>query len=249
MPADFPSLPIVTPDPPRRSEGERYGALFYLGAGGLVVLVALIGWFAWGAWTLRDVWSAVYVLNDPNRPEPERVAAAEALARDPRVNSRQLWDLSLSRVPPGRARYILAEALTAEAIEADPSGYALAVARSEGWPDWLRLLLMRPMAYDDGRHGLPPAPLAELRVHRDPAIALWAAYIQAVARRDREAAEALGRAADRDDPTAPLASLLLDALRADSPAGRRASLDRATAWLRAHHPDALRVLGGSRLDD
>lgn len=248
MTPDFPELPIVTPDPPRRSQAERYGGLFYLGLGGLVVLVGLIGWFGWSAWALRDVWTNIYVLNDPERPEAERVAAAWALSRGAGLNQRQRWDLALSRVPPELARYVLAESLNAEAIEADPSAYALAVSRSEGWPVWLRLLLMRPMAYDDGRHGLPRAPLAELREHPDPAIRLWAAYIQAVARDDDEAAGALEQAALGSGPTAPLAVLLRDAMHAE-PSRRPAILDRATLWLRDHHPDAARLWSGWEVRD
>ena len=56
------------------------------------------------------------------------------------------------------------------------------VAKSEGWPDWLRLLMIRPMAYGVGE-GLPdrlgaarPAP----GENPDPAIALWATYTRAV---------------------------------------------------------------------
>ncbi len=122
------------------------------------------------------------------------------------------------------------------------------MARSEGWPAWLRLLLLRPMAYDDGRHGIPSAPLAELRENPDAAIALWAAYIQAVARDDAEAAQALEESARGDGPTAPLAVLLRDALHA--PPDRRPDfLDRATLWLRENHPDARRVWNGWEVHD
>ena len=72
--------------PPTRSaaaDREKYGALFYLGVGGLVVIVALVGWFAWQAWSLRDVWTNVYILHDARRSEPDRVQAAYALAQRP----------------------------------------------------------------------------------------------------------------------------------------------------------------------
>lgn len=245
----YPDLPILpsTPSPPpapRRSASEKYGGLLWLGVGGLVVLVGLIAWFAWSAWGLRGVWEAVYVMNDPARPEGERVAAAGRVAADPRVTQRQLWDLALSRVPPERARYVVAEALTGEAIAADPNGFALAVARSEGWPGWLRVLLARPLAYGADVYGLPKAPLAELRASDDPMVALWAAYAQAAGREDAEARAALEAAkADGDE----LAERLLRAL--DSPprsAERRARLDAATRWLRDHHPDARRVWGDER---
>ncbi len=239
MTANFPELPILTPEQVRRTESERYGILFYLGIGGLITLLALLGWFGASLWQTRALWRNVYRINDPRLPEPERIAAAEALARDPGVTQGQLWDLSLSRVPPDRARYVLAEALDAEAISGDPSAYALSVARSEGWPDWLRLLLIRPMAYDHGRYGLPREPLAELRRHPDPGIALWAAYIQAVARDDPEAAAWLDAQAQGATPMAPLARLLARALDETDPARRRDWLDQATVWLRQNHPAAV----------
>lgn len=239
---DLPILPGTPPPPPapRRSASEKYGGLLGLGVGGLVVLVGLIAWFAWSAWGLRGVWEAVYVMNDPARPEGERVAAASRVAADPRVTQRQLWDLALSRVPPERARYVVAEALTGEAIAADPNGFALAVARSEGWPGWLRVLLARPLAYGADAHGLPKAPLAELRASDDPIVALWAAYAQAAGRDDAEARAAL-EAATRGEH-AELARTLLEALAAPPrSAERRVRLDAATRWLRDHHPDCRRV--------
>jgi hypothetical protein len=245
----FPDLPILpsTPPPPpapRRSTAERYGAILYLGLGGLAVLVGLVAWFAWSAWGLRDVWEAIYVMNDPARPEAERVAAAGRLAADPRVTPRQLWDLALSRVPPERARYIVAEALDGRAIAADPSGFALAVARSEGWPGWLRVLLARPLAYGADEHALPKAPLAELRAYPDAIVALWAAYAQAAGRDDAEARQALETA--REGENAGLARLLAEALDAPTHSEtRRARLDAATDWLRDNHPDARRVWGAA----
>src|SRR4051812_9837506 len=114
----FPTLPIITPEEVRRGDREKYGGLFYLGIAGLVVIVTLVAWFAWQAWTLRDVWTNIYILHDVHRGDPERVQAAYTLAHDPRVNQRQLWDNALSRSLPPLARYVLAEALTAEAASA-----------------------------------------------------------------------------------------------------------------------------------
>jgi hypothetical protein len=238
----FPALPIVTPDAPRRGAREKYGALIYLGVLGLVALTALIGWFAHGVWSLRGVWTRIYVLHDPDRPEAERVQAAYALSRDRRVAQRQYWDMCLRKPLPDMARYVLAEALTAEAMSADPRGYALAVARSDGWPGWLRLLLTRPLAYGADRLGaLPHQVLEPLRANSDPMIGLWATYaLAASAAGDGAAAEALAHAAGRLSPHRELAALLLAALQASGP--RRVEfLDRATLWLRANHPESARI--------
>src|SRR5262249_795696 len=125
----FPSLPIVTPDPPSRLSGrEKYGGLFYLGVIGLFVLLLLVGWFIWGAWSRRDVGGTVYFLPDRNRSDEERIRAAYALSRDPQVNPRQYWDICLRKPLPELARYLVAEVLPAETALADPRGYTLTVA-------------------------------------------------------------------------------------------------------------------------
>ena len=103
--SSFPSLPIINnPQAPARSQREKYGTLFYLGILGLIVLVTLVGWFGYRVWSLRDVWAKIYVLNDAREPEARRIQAAFSLGRDPRVEQRQLWDLSLRRGLPELAR-------------------------------------------------------------------------------------------------------------------------------------------------
>jgi hypothetical protein len=242
----FPTLPIVTPDPPRRTVSEKYGSLFYVGIGGLLVVIALVAWFAWGTWSLRAVWSNVYVLHDAGRSESDRVAAAYTLSRDSRVNQRQLWDISLRRPLPPLARYVVAEALTAEAAVADPRAYGVGVARSEGWPAWLRLLLTRPMAYAAALD-LPVDrdSLAELARNPDPATTLWATFALAVGPSgDPESATALRKAATTDTPDRELAALLVKALESPREPERIEALDAATLWLRTHHPEAAKLWNG-----
>jgi hypothetical protein len=266
----WPSLPVIRVDAPRKTQAEKYGGLYYLGIAGLFVLLGLIGWFAYGAWSLRDVGTWIYVLHDRSRPETERIQAAFALSRDPRVNQRQLWDMCVYEqgLPP-LARYLIAEGLTAEAASADPRGYALTVARSEGWPDWLRLLLLRPLAYRAAAGGTimpesrgelrgltvrgydplqrPPVasePLGELRDRPDPIIGLWATFALAVSYDEGNPAwEDLERAAEAEGPDRELAGILLKALTAQG-ARRIRLLDRATLWVRRHHPGAARLWDG-----
>ncbi len=246
----FPSLPIVVPDaaPPRRPAHERYGSLYTLGIGGLIVLVAMVGWFAWEAWSMRGVWSAIYVLHDRHRPEAERVEAAYLLSRDPRVGQRQFWDIALRKPLPDLARYLMAEALTAEAASGDPNVYALSVARSVGWPSWLRLLLARPLAYAAAEGvAVPPGPLRELRdLHgsEEPAIALWADFaLAATEPSDAAARAALTAEAEGHGRTAALARKLADALQSQG-ADRVRRLDDATLWLRHNNPAAAQVWSG-----
>jgi hypothetical protein len=242
----FPPLPIATSDPHRRPRREGYGGLFYLGLLGLITILALVGWFAYGAWSMRHVWGAIYVLHDEHRSEAERIQAAYTLGRDPRLSQRQLRAMSLSEPLPGLARYVLAEALTAEAASADPRGYALTVARGPGWPDWLRVQLLRPMAYAAARGVVfPRQPLDELRRHPDPVVGLWAAFIRAEV--DRQAPDPrrdLERACAKGGPNRELACLLLDALRAEASSARIRLLDQSTLWLRTHHAPSARLWEG-----
>ena len=236
----FPSLPIINSGPERRPDSARFGALFYLGVAGLVLVLALVGWFAWGAWTLRAVWGRVYILHDPGRSEAERVQAAFDLSRDPRVAQQELWAISLRKSLPPIARYVVAEGLTAEAVRPNPRGHGLAVARSEGWPDWLRLLLARPMAYA-AACGQPVdrEALEELAERTDPILVLWARYTLAASRGGAPSSESILRAtAVRDGPYRSLATWLVAALDAPRLAERRANLDTASLWLRTGHPEA-----------
>lgn len=244
-PPRFPTLPIVTPEPARRGASERYGALFYLGVAGLAALVGLITWFGWGLWSLRAVWTHVYVVNDTRRSDTDRVRAADALARDPHVSQAQLAEVALNRSLPPLARYLAAEALDADASQVDPRAYGIMVARSEGWPDWLRLLMVRPLAYSAavGR-SVDRNALEELAARDDRALALWARYALAASGRDPRSESLLREAASAPDDPGPLARRLVAALDAPRAADRTAALDDATRWLRTGHPGAASVWAG-----
>jgi hypothetical protein len=178
IPKGFPELPILNQgELPALTQREKYGGLFYLGIGGLLVLVVLVGWFSYGVWSIRDVFTDVYMLHDSTRPEAERDQAAFRLTPNARLNDTQLMQMSLERDLPDLARYLLAEAVSTDAVAHDPRSYALTVARSPDWPDWLRLLLTRRLAYGVGRgYAIPREPLEELARHADPMITLWATY-------------------------------------------------------------------------
>lgn len=244
--SSFPSLPIInTPQAPARSQREKYGTLFYLGILGLIVLVTLVGWFGYRVWSLRDVWAKIYVLNDAREPEARRIQAAFSLGHDPRVEQRQLWDLSLRRGLPELARAILAAGIGAELVAENPQGYVTAVARSPDWPDWLRLALARPMAYAATRgHAVSRERLGELCRLKDPVLRLWALYALAVQPRpDPQTAVEIERVAKSSAPEHELAELLLAAIRTDE-AHRLKILDRATLWNREHHPATVRLWQG-----
>ncbi|MGE3820142.1 MAG: hypothetical protein AB7I30_12035 [Isosphaeraceae bacterium] len=238
---EFPPLPIVTPEPDRLSQTEKYGGLFYLGLAGLVLSLSILGWFAWGVWSTREIWRSVYVLHDPQRTEDERVQAAYALSRSVDVNQRQLWDVALRRDLPPLARYVVAEGLTAEAVAADPKAYGAAVARSEGWPDWLRLILTRPMVYTAAiDRPVPRESLIELTASPSPALVLLARFaLAASSAGDPESEAALREAAERGEgELRGLAEDLVQALDGRRLDQKLIPLDRATIRLRTLDPAA-----------
>lgn len=246
----FPTLPIVTADPPRRSQSEKYGGLFYLGIGGLAVLISLIGWFGFRVWLLRDVWTNVYILHDQGKSDEQRIQAAFALSRNPRATTAQRWEIALRKELPELARYLIAESIGADIASEDPRGYPTTVARSDGWPDWLRLLLTRPIAYAaaDGL-SIPPEPLGQLRNEADPTIALWAAFAQSVSPKPVESAiQLLDQTASTAGPNQELAKMLSEARTSDEE-HQLELLQRSTTWLRTHHPQAARIWNGWEVRD
>ena len=210
-PSKLPSLPIINPDLPARSSREKYGSLFLVGIAGLVVLVALVGWFGYRAWTMRDVWAGIYVLHDRGEPEEKRLQAAYRLSRDPRVEQRQLWELSLRKGLPELARLILAGGISEDLVAEDPQGYVSAVALSPDWPGWLRLALARPLAYAATRgHAISRERLGELCRLHDPVLRLWALYTLAVQPRpDPQTVVEIEQVARSPQPEHELAELFL----------------------------------------
>lgn len=249
MPPIHSDLPIVTPDPPRKTASEKYGGLYYLGIGGLAVLIILVGWFGWGLWTLRSVFHEVYVLHDRDRPDGDRIEAAYRLSHNPQLAPKQAWEMALRKPLPELARYLLAESLTERIVGEDPRAYVKAVAYSEGWPNWLRLVLLRPVAYAAGQeYGLPQEPLASLARDKDPVISLWAAFVSSAegAGKSETSAAAkreLERVAAGASAEQPLADLFLRALSVEGE-DRQRLLDRATAWTREHHAETAKLWEG-----
>jgi hypothetical protein len=222
--------------------------LLYLGLVGLVVLVGLVGWFGYRIWSMREVWSSIYNLNDPRASDEKRIEAAYRLSRDRRVEPNQLWDLSLNRKLPELARYALAEGIGPDLVAQDPLGYSSAVARSPDWPEWLRLVLVRPLAYAATQgHSLSRERLSELcrrSGREDQAVRLWALYALAVQTRpDPQTKVEIERVAQAPGPYCELAHLFVEAVEADE-AHRIELLDRATTWNREHHPDTRRLWQG-----
>jgi hypothetical protein len=151
-------------------------------------------------------------------------------------------EICLRRDLPDRARYILAEAVSTEAVARDPRDYALTVALSEDWPDWLRLVLARRLAYGATRgYAIPEVALEELSKSSDPMIRLWADFSLAMLPGlETDAAAKLAEAARAGDDNGKLAAMLLAAK--DAPAqDRERLLDQASRWLRSHHPQAARM--------
>ncbi len=164
-------------------------------------------------------------------------------------------EMCLRRDVPDLARYLLAEAISTDEVASDPRRFALAVARSTDWPDWLRLLLARRLTYGASRHyAIPREALDELANHSDPMIGLWATAAQAVGAPDPDvkALSVLEQYTHAAGEQGELATRLLNAIRSPE-ADRERHLDEITVWLRSHHPQAAKTWrgwheAGQRLD-
>jgi hypothetical protein len=226
--------------------------LYYVGIAGLVLLIALMAWFGHGLWLNRDIWADVYVLNDARSRETDRLDAALRLARNPRLDDRPRMEMALRKDLPELARYLLAESVSTDLVAHDPRWFAMVVVRSEGWPDWLRLVLARRLAYGAGRgYNIPREALDELQRRSDPMIGLWATYCRAVLPHgdpDPGPTAELERAAEGRGPAVDLAARLVGALRKTGDE-RELRLDEATDWLRRHHPQAAEVWRGWDVQD
>ncbi len=187
----------------------------------------------------------MYRLHDATRPEAERVQTAFRLIQNSGLNDSQLMQMCLERDLPDLARYLLAEAVSTDAVAADPRSFVLTVSRSPDWPDWLRLLLTRRLAYGAGRgYAIPRDPLEDLARHADPMISLWATYaLTELADPDPRWLAELEKAARDKGVRAELAGSLLASLRAPE-TEREPTLDRATVWMRHQHPQAAKIWRG-----
>ncbi len=245
MTPNYPELPIVTPDPPRKTQAEKYGGLFYAGIAGLVVTLGLLAYFSLGVASLRPVLNDVYRLHDARLPVEARIEAAYRLRHDPQFTQRQAYDIAVDgqSLPP-LARYLVAEALTEEASRPDPRAYGLAVERSTGWPDWFRFLMFRPLAHGAGNGQATPAESVQaLTRNPDPVLGLWAEYTRAAGLQDQAAAATLTAEAAGGGPRSALAALLVEALHADGKT-RSEWLNRATLLARTQHPGAAKLWEG-----
>jgi hypothetical protein len=211
---------------------------------GLVALVGFIAWFAWNVWSLRGVWTDVYLLHDSSKPDADRIAAAARLANDFRLPAQERWEIALRKPLPPKARYLIAESFPGEVASADSAMFAKIVARSEGWPAWLRLLCLRTVAVaaSEGSY-LPAEGLAELERGSDVYERALLDYARA-ASGDREALARLRESATANQPVSPLAGILAAAIEVGS-FERKQALTEATLWLRQHHPAAVAVWEGS----
>ncbi len=256
MPSD---LPIISaPDPfERRTTAQKYGSAYYLGIAGLAIVVALVTWFATSVYKLRAVWRDVYVLHDETRSNPDRIQAAWRLAHNPEVTPTQVWEMALRKPVPTLARYILAESLDERIVKSDPRGYALSVAYSKDWPDWLRLLAARPLLEAASDHiPLPEEPIHTLQAASDPVLAAWATATEVL--RDGTTPEQKKKALIRlksVKKTEPrLQSLIIaleDVIRLSADEDhlkRLGAIDGATIWLRSNDSSAREVWQGWSVD-
>jgi hypothetical protein len=213
--------------------------------GGLAVLALLVGFFIHGVWTHRALWADVYTLHDARRSATDRIQAAFRLSRDERLSDSQRQEMALERDLPELARYLLAEAVSIEAVAHDPRAFALAVAKSPDWPDWLRLLWARRLVYGSARqYAIPRDAVLELARHDDPMIRAWAlAAFAASPNAEPTSSVELDQGAHAPGEAGQLAARLAAALKAPE-AVRDERLDEATEWLRRHHPQAAKIWEG-----
>lgn len=183
-PFDFPKLNILPdsdkpPEQPRLSMSQKYGGLYWLGTGGLVVSIMLVGWFAIQLWLMRDVWREIYVLHRAGLPDDRRISAAAFLAKDPRVEPAQIQPMLFRRDLPDRARYLLAAGLkkTDTAISARQMLGLLATEGATSPPDYLRGHLARLAALSiPAERNFPEKQFEGLLTDREKAVAAWSAF-------------------------------------------------------------------------
>ena len=114
-PSSFPSLPIINAPVPGRSQREKYGSMLYLGIAGLFVVLGPRRLVRLSVLDdARRLGRRSTCFTTPRRPTRRGCRRPSRLSRDPRVEQRQLWEMSLRRGLPELARYILAEGIGTE---------------------------------------------------------------------------------------------------------------------------------------
>ncbi len=96
----------------------------------------------------------------------------------------------------------------------------------------------------------PPLALEELQGNPDRAIALWASFVRTQEETTKEAGlEELKAACQGTGWEQELACILFRATRLEGrPDAQKQQLDRATAWLRLHHPESQAIWSQSGLN-
>ena len=211
--------------------------------------------FAAGVWSMRGVWADVYLVNDPKRPEVDRINAASRLARDPRVTDRQKWDMAMSGTPPA------AGPLPAGRVALDASRDRPILGRMHAIRGAQRRAPSVPLAADGpadslrggGRHSAGPRrPASRSPATLIPAWRCGPTYALAVDGSDEDdARDALRRLErDRESPIGSfrdLARILQDSAQFSNPpleAGTPRLGDVVAAV--SHNSDAVRAWAGWR---
>lgn len=236
---EFPQLTILNdlpqPAQPRLSTAQKYGSLFWLGISGLVVSLLLVGWFTIQLWTMRDVWRAIYTLHEVSLPVDQRLAAAEVLIKDPRVEPSQLQPMIFRPTLPDKARYLIAEKMDKAVTTQDAAAMLkmLAGTGPNSPPNWLRGHLARLAAVtirQDNR--FPAKAFEQLAADDDPVVSAWAAWALANSHDPAVKEMGLKKLNDKTAILPDLVAQLQNAVKSADPGSRATALYDAKIRMR-----------------